>query len=274
MQIQTEKAITAWQEVAQTTLKEKIEDQLRTQTEKIEDFTTNHEQQLMSLLDGYEEHARGIQAKLLSHLHMETKQKYKEAQSEERQQDAIPMDEDEGPISDGDNASPSVNPAGDDNAYPHVRASRWKTNVDREEILAGHSTVTRGTPLPHAPSQDDNTLPAVSSNREDTGTTDVSATTPKYPAADYHQLARLRTANTPNQLRGQDRKAVCIFYNSFVDFNRIDRIPLKILDDIRLDRLDQEEETLYLSGLDNNPQLYDDYSSAVCLCPIGGRRRT
>ena len=86
----------------------------------------------------------------------------------------------------------------------------------------------------------------------------------KYPAADYHQLARLRAANTPNQLRGRDRKSVCIFYNSFVDFNRIYRIPLKILDDIRLDRLDEADENLYPLGLrETEPQLYDDYSSAI-----------
>ena len=35
------------------------------------------------------------------------------------------------------------------------------------------------------------------------------------------------------------------------------------MDNIRLDRLDQEEETLYPSGLDHDPQLYDDYSSAI-----------
>ena len=86
----------------------------------------------------------------------------------------------------------------------------------------------------------------------------------KYPAADYQQLARLRAATTPNQLRGRDRKSVCIFYNSFVDFNRIYRIPLKILDDVRLDRLDEEDENVYPTGLrEQEPQLYDDYSSAI-----------
>jgi hypothetical protein len=123
LQTQTEKAITAWQEVAQTTLKKKIEEQLRQQTEKIEDFATNHEKQLMSLLDGYdEEHARGIQAKLLARLHKETTQQYKEVQTEHRQQEAIPMDDEDGPISTGDNDSPSSNPA--DVAYLHLRASR------------------------------------------------------------------------------------------------------------------------------------------------------
>ena len=99
----------------------------------------------------------------------------------------------------------------------------------------------------------------------------------KYPAADYQQLARLRAVTTPNQLQGRDRKSVCIFYKSFVDFKRIYRIPLKILDDIRLDRLDDEDENIYPTGLrddeDENiyptglreqaPQLYEDYSSAI-----------
>jgi hypothetical protein len=49
-----------------------------------------------------------------------------------------------------------------------------------------------------------------------------------------------------------------------VDFNRIYRIPLKILVDICLDRLDKEDENLYPLGLrETEPQLYDDYSSAI-----------
>ena len=42
------------------------------------------------------------------------------------------------------------------------------------------------------------------------------------------------------------------------------RIPLKNLDDIRLDHLDDEDENLFPTGLrDQDPQLYDDYSSAI-----------
>jgi hypothetical protein len=75
--------------------------------------------------------------------------------------------------------------------------------------------------------------------------TNSNVNTTNYPAADYHQLVRLRAANTPSsQLCNRDRKSVCIFYNPFVDFNRIYRIPLKILDDIRLDCLEDEEENL------------------------------
>jgi hypothetical protein len=72
--------------VAQTTLKEKINKKIRLQTERIEDFATNHEQQLTSLLDGYEEHARGIQSKLLSRLHLDTTQKYREENNAARQE--------------------------------------------------------------------------------------------------------------------------------------------------------------------------------------------
>ena len=49
LQQQAERAITAWQEVTQATLKEKIDLQLKEQTQKIADFATNQEQQLMSL---------------------------------------------------------------------------------------------------------------------------------------------------------------------------------------------------------------------------------
>ena len=86
----------------------------------------------------------------------------------------------------------------------------------------------------------------------------------KYPVADYQQLAKLRVVNMPSQLRGRYKKSVRIFYNSFVDFNRIYRAPLKILDDVCLDRLDNEDENLYPTGIcDQDPQLYDDYSSVI-----------
>ena len=131
------------------------------------------------------------------------------------------------------------------NAPP--KASRW-INVDKTKIMANHSPPFEAQPEPPATQ-----LPIPSDNTNDTPwhpTQYENTSIPtKYPAADYQQLARLRAATTPNQLRGRDRKSVCIFYNSFVDFNRIYRIPLKILDDIRLDRLDDEDENIYPTGL-------------------------
>jgi hypothetical protein len=152
---------------------------------------------------------------------------------------------------------------------PVQKATRW-IHVNQEEIRAGHNVSTRnqhpGLPLEQTMEPD---VQHTVDGADDAHYTDSNSSNPtptvfKYPAADYHQLARLRAANTPSQLRGRDRKSVCIFFNSFVDFNRIYCILLKILDNIRLDRLDDEEENLYPTGLrEQDPQLYDDYSSAI-----------
>jgi hypothetical protein len=65
-------------------------------------------------------------------------------------------------------------------------------------------------------------------------------------------------------LRGRDRQAVIKFYNSFVDLHKMYRVPLKILDDMRIDRLDDEREHLYPAGLDiSDPDLHDRYSAAI-----------
>ena len=109
-------------------------------------------------------------------------------------------------------------------------------------------------------------LPSVGGQETGQPPTNTMENTCKYPAEDYQQLVRLRATNTPpNQLCGCDRKSVCIFYNSFVDFNQIYRILLKILDDVQLDRLDEEDENVYpRTGLrKQEPQLYDDYCSAI-----------
>ena len=95
LQQQAERKITAWHEVAQTTMKEKLDVLTKQQAEKIEDFATNQEQQLVSLLDGYEEHARGIQAKLLARFHADLTQTHKEVQDVNRHKEAIPPDEEE-----------------------------------------------------------------------------------------------------------------------------------------------------------------------------------
>jgi hypothetical protein len=265
IQHQAEKAINAWQEVMQTKMKEKVEAHAKEQMEKIEDFATNHEQQLMSLLDGYEEHARGIQAKLLTRLHADTNQTYKDRQSAQRRNTAIPVDEEDSPHPPSPPLPPSA--ATNDTVSPPEQAkfTRWP-NVDSTEIMRTGNTPTGSHHHPthtyHATSHPEDTTEARVYEHQHTA--ESTTGTIKYPAADYQQLARLRAATTPNQLRGRDRKSVCIFYNSFVDFNRIYRIPLKILDDVRLDRLDDEEENLYPSGLrEQEPQLYEDYSSAI-----------
>ena len=74
------------------------------------------------------------------------------------------------------------------------------------------------------------------------------------------QISHLRSAHhTPVHLRGRKRKAVQVFHNSFVDFHRIYRILLKRLDEIRIDKLDDEKQQLYPSVLyDSDPKLLAD----------------
>ena len=258
-QTQAERAITAWHEVAQTTLKETLDDTIQQQTAKIDDFATDQEQKLMSLLDGYEEHARGIQAKLLARFHADMTQKYTEVHTMERQQAAIPLDEDEAPSLRTDpGVKSSTNE--DDSTHPgQTKATRW-IHVNPDEIKQGGQRQSYYPPeneaAPMEPHRNNPPGLVADTNRTEGASPRSTGAATQYPVADYHQLARLRAATTPSQLCGRDRKSVCIFYNSFVDFNRIYRIPLKILDDIRLDCLDDEDENLFPTGLrEQDPQL-------------------
>ena len=49
------------------------------------------------------------------------------------------------------------------------------------------------------------------------------------------QISQLPKATTPTRLRGRERNLVTVFDISFVDFHKIYRVPIKILDDIRID---------------------------------------
>ena len=54
-----------------------------------------------------------------------------------------------------------------------------------------------------------------------------------------------------------------MFYNSFVDFHRIYGV-LKRLDELRIDKLDDEKQQLYPSALYNSdPALLTEYSAAI-----------
>ena len=55
-----------------------------------------------------------------------------------------------------------------------------------------------------------------------------------------------------------------MFYNCFVDFLKIYRVPIKILDDIRIDRLSDLRETLYPAELyAQDTELHERYSAAI-----------
>jgi hypothetical protein len=86
---------------------------------------------------------------------------------------------------------------------------------------------------------------------------------PKYADPEY-QIGRLRSAHNPAHLQSRDHKAVTIFYNAFVDFLQIYRVPIKILDDLCIDMLDDPTETLYPADLKNmDPHLLRLYSAAI-----------
>ena len=71
---QSVQSLHGMKQVAQTTLKEKLETKIQKHTKKIADFATDQEQPLVSLRDGYEEHARGMQVKLLARFHVDLAQ--------------------------------------------------------------------------------------------------------------------------------------------------------------------------------------------------------
>lgn len=85
------------------------------------------------------------------------------------------------------------------------------------------------------------------------------------PDAREEYIARLRKTLTPMQLCGQERQAVVTWYNSFVDFLKTYRVPIKIFEEeFQLHKLDDPREVLYRPTLDD-PHLYDRYSVAIHL---------
>ena len=84
--------------------------------------------------------------------------------------------------------------------------------------------------------------------RQNTMWTPPAPTATKY-SDPQQQISRFCSAHTPAHLRGRDRKDVQVFYNTFVDFHRNYRVPLKRLDEIRIDKVDDEKQQLYPSAL-------------------------
>ena len=84
----------------------------------------------------------------------------------------------------------------------------------------------------------------------------------KYQDPDY-QIGRLRSTSTPMQLRSRERKAVITFYNSFVDFLKMYRVPIKIFDLLNVHKLDSNHEHLYPSDMEQEYDLRERYSAAI-----------
>ena len=145
-QQQAERTITAWHEVAQTMLKEKLDEEILQHAETIADFATNQEQQLVNLLDGYKEHARGIQAKLLARFHADLTQTYQEVTISDRQKEPITVDDDD--PSTANPPSQLLHSSQSEEKMPPVqKATRW-IHVNQEEIRAGHQSSNHHPGLP------------------------------------------------------------------------------------------------------------------------------
>jgi hypothetical protein len=139
-----------------------------------------------------------------------------------------------------------------------TKPSRWK-NVDYEALRAGHM---RSPPTMEARS---------ARQTHDPCSPMVMETGPVRPHHDQKQIsqdsredyiARLRKTPTPMQLRGQERHAVVTWYNSFLDFLKTYRVPIKIFEEFQLHKLDDPNKVLYPLTLDD-PHLYDRYSAAI-----------
>ena len=83
------------------------------------------------------------------------------------------------------------------------------------------------------------------------------------PVDPEDQLTRLRNATPSIQLRGTVRKDVIAFYNSFVDFLKNFRVPIRIFDDLNLDGLEDLTEHVYPAESDSSSYLHGRYSAAI-----------
>ena len=86
----------------------------------------------------------------------------------------------------------------------------------------------------------------------------------KYSDSEYYQIGRLRNTSTPYHLRGRDHKSVSVFYNLFVDHCCTFRVPLKILDDVNISKLDDDSESLIPDAyMRMDAHLRDSYGAAI-----------
>ena len=220
---------------------------------RLTDFCTDQLQQLESTLDGWTEHARGIHQRLLVRFRTNLKKTFTEANEEQAEHHTtteIRVEED------SDEDDPDEIPAST-GAAP----SRWQYAKD----LAQNQQYAP-PPLPTSQERYEAAQQLRTESKQSAPAdiwTPPSQQQPKYADPEY-QIGRLRSAHNPAHLQSRDHKAVTIFYNAFVDFLQIYRVPIKILDDLRIDMLDDPEETLYPADLKHtDPQLLRSYSAAI-----------
>ena len=246
---QSELAIKAWHEVEITKYKAILMDQQSEYKARTEEFCEVQLQNLESNLDSYAEHARGIQEKLLVRMRKDIQQTFSEAHHDSTQPTTPIPDDADTPTPDQNRTVPmptTTSAPGSGNRLAASTADRRWANVNYDDIM--HPSSDSGGARTQLPSN----------------TTTPHQTTPSKWADPDFQISQLRKTSTPARIRGRDRKSVTVFYNSFVDFLKIHQVPIKILDDVRIDRLEDEGETLYPMELhDLNLALHHRYSAAI-----------
>ena len=227
---QAQLSIKAWTDISIATLKKELDSEMEAQKTRILVYCEDQIQITESHLEGYAEHARGTQAKLLVRLRSDILETYDKTHAEAKAAtQTVPIDDDLVDQQHQKIASDQPRP----HRFAHINIDGFKDNRFEQHHMDGNTETARQT---------------TETARQNTMWTPTAPTATKY-SDPQQQISRLRSAHTPVLLRGRDRKAVQVFYNSFVDFHRIYRVPLKRLDEIRIDKLDDEKQQLYPSAL-------------------------
>ena len=266
MHTRAKRTLRSWIEVATNKFKDDLDGYRAAYNERTKDFCDDHMQQLEAYLDGYQANARVVQAELLVRLKDDVAAAYDELrqhQADTTLRQRIPPDDDvpSGQPTPAESTTNNAPPHDDTPAAPpgHPPKRRWADEVyDRFQHPAAHSQIpasyTHPAMMSHSPRSRTGHYPHSSGPNTTLSHSEIDLQLSRFP----------RKANTPTHLRGRERNAVTTFYNAFVDFSKIYRIPFKILDDIRIDKLDDiTQERLHPEDLLHDPVLYNSYSSAI-----------
>ena len=237
-----------------------------TQTAHIKEFCEVKLQELQSDLDSFQYHAQEI-------LHTEifgseipnTRARYVPPPSQ-----AIPVEE-EPKTPDHRRAQAAGAPLSTPvDPPPHTPATtlpehtpgttkRW-TNVDYASFTKARQRSP--SPVPLRPSQPYTHGRDTNQQGSEMGPSDSAEPYVAQREAETY-IAQLRKAHTPMQLRGQDRQAVVTWYNSFVDFLKTYRVPIKIFDELQASRLEDPDEHIYPSVLESDPHHCNRFGAAI-----------
>ena len=243
----------AWIEVTLEELKTDLDIYNTAHKAHTEEFCTEQMSALESYLDSYSGHAAGIHANLIVRLRRDITRTYHDIKLENQTSahSAIPLDDhtveddETSPTQQSGNVTDNSSARG---AHSHSTNNRTPGGIDNTDNDPAESTpfpVCRWKDVDYnllyqPPPRHGTTGPILpTSGYPPPSRTETVWPTLGSPHSDVdQQISNIQKANTPTHLRGRDRKSATVFYNSFVDFHKIHRVPFKILDNLRIDKLD------------------------------------